>query len=58
MFLLVEMVISCGWILVNKIDGKYVYCGRCVFCIVRCVLFLIWRVGSDLIKYFYDDLSI
>lgn len=55
---LVEMATSCGRILVNKIDGKYAHCGRCVPCIVRRASFLTWRAGSDSTKYFYDDLSI
>lgn len=49
---------SCGRVLTNKIDGKYVHCGRCVPCMVRRSSFLAWKKDGDLTTYFYDDLSI
>lgn len=55
---LIGMATSCGRILVNKIDGKYAHCGRCVPCMVRRASFLAWRTDGDFTTYFYDDLSI
>ena len=58
MSFLVVGATSCGRILKNKIDGKYVHCGRCVPCMVRRSSFLAWKSNSDLTTYRYDDLSI
>ncbi len=55
---LIGLATSCGRILVNKIDGKYAHCGRCVPCMVRRASFFAWEANSDLTTYFYDDLSI
>ena len=55
---LIRMATSCGRILVNKVDGKYAHCGRCVPCMVRRASFLTWKAEGDLTTYFYDDLSI
>jgi len=48
---------SCGRHLVNKIDGEYVHCGRCVPCIVRRSALRHWTKSPDKTIYFYDDLS-
>lgn len=58
MSFLIGMATSCGRILVNKVDGKYAHCGRCVPCMVRRASFLAWRADGDSTTYFYDDLSI
>ena len=55
---LIGKATSCGRILVNKVEGKYVHCGRCVPCMVRRSSFLAWKDDSDFTTYFYDDLSI
>lgn len=48
---------SCGRFLVNKLEGKYVHCGRCVPCQVRRAAFEAWRKEDDETKYFYHDLG-
>lgn len=55
---LVVQATSCGRFLVNKVDGKYVHCGRCVPCMVRRSAFYAWKSDGDLTTYFYKDLSI